>query len=1202
MAIILNGTNQYIELPQTVLAGATTFTIEIEAQTTCYITQPNNYQWPTFVGREIGGTYQNDFGLCVNDGYLCFWSEPKTGGSNSTRNTTTMAYIADGAYHKMAVVAADGAIDLYCDGVNVAHTDNVNPCITDSYTILMGYNSDNSSWLPFVLQEARFWNVARNASDLFSAIDGSETELKAWLRCKATDVDISAQTLKDYSSYNQNVKIYNYTPYIIVTANFDTCRIKQNDSYAGFRYENVGYREKTYLGGHTIENATGEKTKTGVAFWQPSKNDSNPFPSVQLPSLSELWVKFDIYRNGTAWRLYLNSDNGGGHLGFYDDGTLHCVVSNSRVANAPTSTNGLHTILFHAISDATAGTVEYWYDGEKITSYVGKVNNGLPFDKICFQADNANALFSNIIISETQIGFDEDAAAESIWIQPTISSNGTWDESDLAVKSSSGTTNPYRGFNDECNDYADYFDTGSYLDICLKDTIKVDHLNLYCQNNYLPASGLLFYSDDGENYTECGSWTDELGTSTVATVSCTNSAKHKYWRLQITARPTKRPGNKGAFGNINFFAQGTVSFIVTASFDTCRKVTNIVTPSVDTCRKTGNIITANVDTLRRLGTTVTVTANFDTCRKLGITQTAKFDTCRRLGVTAIANFDTCRKLAQTVTAKFDTLRKLTQTVTVNFDTCRKVNNLVTAKFDTRRLIPHTVSYKPDEMQPPETKTPYNRLVSAQISIREQTVCDDITLDIANCDLVPYDPLKGSLLDYDFSDYIVRSTSHQEAVMTINSMIDWKKYIAVALRYPYFNGDGDVEEAVEDDTPQLRAWRNSSSIIGGKQAYSYTKKPTTTAQYHLNYIADCLGVDRFFLFDDFVPSNGYGNETITYLSLISNFFSWSKEVPWRQINVFIRDNVLYAIQRGKEPNTVILDNIRHSRPQIQREVMAISKSRWLALGAHIVKDYYIWTEWDDTDDEGRLTAFSVGNGSIKVTYGDGGYIRSLSALNLQGSHDVEYDYKNITPLHKQIYEKHTIKDSDGNTETSELYSTPLGNGQSISTYLDEDGKIASSIVSSNRNPSGRIVAHGGIGGERTFKYHYILEDSFGNSLDIDLDSEQDTSIFPVYDVSNVEYNPPQEYGYTHTGVTIKAPDTDPLQNLLWDEIKAYNNKTQEVVSLDILCPVKNGVPDYGHIIDFRDKLILNGHEYYLMSNTAKISPRELRQSITMVRWY
>lgn len=965
-----------------------------------------------------------------------------------------------------------------------------------------------------------------------------------------------------------------------------------------FRYENIGYREQTYLAGHTVEDSTGAQTKTGVAFYQTAKDDNNPYPTMILPSLPEIWVKFDVYRDVTQWRLYCNSDDGGGFLGLwaYSDGRLYLRAQGKDKHQSPfTATNGLHTVLFHAVADATAGLAEYWWNGEKITSYAGNVNNGKTFAKLCFQSDNANALFSNIIISDTEIDLNEDAASKSLWIQPILTANGNFGEDDFAVRASTNRTDTYCAFDAYTSNYADYFPVNGYIDLYFNTPIIVHSMYLYTAKKYLGANGILYWSDDGENYTQGGTWFDTEGTSTHAIVNCIENYEHNYWRLQVSQNPLQRPSSQSAFSNINIFATASGKRTVKVSFDTCRRINNVVTLTADTCR--------------RLIQIRNITARFDVCRNLGKRIIISADTQRKLYYGIKVKADTERRIKNCIKIYYDTERKLSQRIKIAFDTERRIKNIVKFKSDTCRLIPYSFVYQPTETPPtPSVNNPNNRLVSAQISIKEQSVCDDITLEVANCSLLPFAPLQGGLLDYDFSDYMVKSTSHQNIIMTINSMINWQKYISTAMRYPYFDEDGEAETATADDQPRIKIGGNSIryglSIVGGKRAFANTKHPTATAKKHLRYIADCLGLDGYHCwFDDFVPSNGCGNEIIGYLSLLSNMFSWSKEVPWREINVFVRDNVLYAVQRGHEPNEIDITNFGKTRPQIRREVLSLSKTYLTPLGATIVKDYYLDYESNNVDENGNLKQYNVGNSTITITVSGTSEVTSEEVINPDGSkHSVEYEYNKITPRHSQIREKHTFTDKDGNAETKELWHTTLGNGRTITDALDEDGNVSNSVISTSKGEERKILGTFTIGGERVYKYHYLVADSFGNGAKIDFDSEQDTTLFPVYSTENVEYTPPSIEAGTHTGMTVKAPANDPLQKKLFEEICEYNAKIQETVTVDLLCTVQNGVPEYGHIINFLDRIIMDGNVYFLAANTVKITTHEFRQSLQLIRWY
>lgn len=197
----------YAELPLEVLAGATTFTIEAKISTTSAKSSSNNWTWGTIAGREIGGHWQDDFGFCVNNGKLCFWAEPISGGSSSTNNTTSNAVVNDGAIHDVAVVSSNGAIDLYCDGVSVAHTDNVNAKISSAQTILLSWDSNDNSYLKMNLYELRCWSVARSSAEIAANISGNEAGLEGWYKP-------SADGLQDYSGNSRHATLYGSPAYV----------------------------------------------------------------------------------------------------------------------------------------------------------------------------------------------------------------------------------------------------------------------------------------------------------------------------------------------------------------------------------------------------------------------------------------------------------------------------------------------------------------------------------------------------------------------------------------------------------------------------------------------------------------------------------------------------------------------------------------------------------------------------------------------------------------------------------------------------------------------------------------------------------------------------------------------------------------------------------------------------------------------------
>lgn len=69
------------------------------------------------------------------------------------------------------------------------------------------------------------------------------------------------------------------------------------------------------------------------------------------------------------------------------------------------------------------------------------------------------------------------------------------------------------------------------------------------------------------------------------------------------------------------------------------------------------------------------------------------------------------------------------------------------------------------------------------------------------------------------------------------------------------------------------------------------------------------------------------------------------------------------------------------------------------------------------------------------------------------------------------------------------------------------------------------------------------------------------------------------------------------DLLW-----LNRKTEETVTLDLISKVVDGVPEINHIVDFTERIIFNGAEYFLVSNNISFTPRKLIQKLQLIRWY
>jgi len=200
---------------------------------------------------------------------------------------------------------------------------------------------------------------------------------------------------------------------------FDTERIVNKT----WRYENYGTATLLTVAGNTLTNLPIEKSGIRSAFWQSGRE-----ACFGIPPAKELWVKWDLYYTGSAkWRVY-NRENGNdtGVARQSDATSLVCYINGPTMVNvkpAGTITKAARkTYLLHMVSDATDGIIELWVDGQKHYSdnfqsqglvYKGNVNNGDYFTGFYMQSDNNTNLFSNVIISDRQIGLNENTWKET---------------------------------------------------------------------------------------------------------------------------------------------------------------------------------------------------------------------------------------------------------------------------------------------------------------------------------------------------------------------------------------------------------------------------------------------------------------------------------------------------------------------------------------------------------------------------------------------------------------------------------------------------------------------------------------------------------------------------------------------------------------------------------------------------------------------
>ena len=521
--------------------------------------------------------------------------------------------------------------------------------------------------------------------------------------------------------------------------------------------------------------------------------------------------------------------------------------------------------------------------------------------------------------------------------------------------------------------------------------------------------------------------------------------------------------------------------------------------------------------------------------------------------------DTSRSLNTSIAMRADTLRdiRIVKKITVTSDTQRRIGRCGTVLVDTKRIlvkqsriladtrieIPHTLTY---------AEFRERGIRSFSVTLGELSLSDNIQLETVQ-PLSIGDSVQGRVLDYAFR-FLVEETSQRGIVQSIKGT-----YSKDTLLY----------------TP----------------IHIYVERAKVSR--YAAEIAASLGLRLHHLTDDFTPSQNFEGSGMTYHDFISALFGWTAKLPQRQINVFIRGDTLHIIQRGMEESVIDITNWPHAQPTIERKLL---RSVWHSshndsTGAHNEEDTVpvpftgtiSFKEISRTYSNGFLVRETNENGYSTYTY-DGEYLAEKRTHNVDGSTSrTDYAY---AATGRDIYlfkewERTTEAVNDGKKHTEYdwedwsrekgteriTHHAPLGYGW-YATTVYVDGVLEGSSLSQGK-PGGKASLFTIEQSNLSLGASYASDDSLPYSSLIDTE-------FPIV---GAEY-----------------------LRMLTKEIEWLNRKTQETVTVEIRARIRSGVPDIDHIVDFTERIRFEGHEFFLQSNTVELTPRLLRQTIKMVRWY
>lgn len=578
-----------------------------------------------------------------------------------------------------------------------------------------------------------------------------------------------------------------------------------------------------------------------------------------------------------------------------------------------------------------------------------------------------------------------------------------------------------------------------------------------------------------------------------------------------------------------------------------------VRAEADTKRSLLTIVEA--DTERRVLAPVVKLA-FDTARTLTNDRihdvAVSLDTRRNVDLTHV-DFDVARILSQHIQSGHDTHRRVAVPTKVTCRTRRVLQNRVTVSADTKIIIPYRLP-APDTDHP---LAPFHAFGTRSFSftLGELTLSDTFQLETVQ-PLAIGDAVEGQLLDYHFR-FLVEETSQQDLVQSVKGMYDRDALLYTPIYIC-------VDEAL--------------------------------VSYYVQEIAAAMDWQVDMNCDDFIPSQNYENSGMTYQDFISSLFGWTSRLPQRQINVFLRGNTLHIIQRGQEQSVIDITDWPHGRPTIERHLV---RSVW-SSGNNDNPNNRAHNEEDDEPVpftgtisfqdisrhyvDGYLVDEETQNGYTHYAYADG-YLTTKQTHNVDGStSQTEYSYATTENDRYLFCEKEHATD-------------PIDDGRKHDHYDWQDWE--------NKNFTERVTYHAPLGGGWYGTTVYEDGELVGSSL-AQGKSGGKASQYTI-DQSNLGLggrykNRDDGQNWTPIGSSEFPVKGEDYLLFLTKQIWWLDRKTQETVTLDITANVRNGVPDVQHIVDFTERIRFAGNEYFLVSNTVELTPRSLRQTIKMTRWY
>lgn len=258
-------------------------------------------------------------------------------------------------------------------------------------------------------------------------------------------------------------------------------------------------------------------------------------------------------------------------------------------------------------------------------------------------------------------------------------------------------------------------------------------------------------------------------------------------------------------------------------------------------------------------------------------------------------------------------------------------------------------------------------------------------------------------------------------------------------------------------------------------------------------------------------------------------------------------------------------------------------------------------------------YQYGERMVLAGYNDKGGVTFYREYNkdkvITTTNDISYQYvstkadglylREEAAYTKRITQEMTVLSRDPNS-SSVGWKTTSAESEWVQTfhYPIGNGWYGQSVYK-NGEPQGSNISQGAPGNKVTPYTINEVQKTFTTAVityrdNGDKDKEKHKSLEDKYKKLREKLSP-------ITDVSFPVRDIEMLFELTF-ALEWLNRKTQEEISVDIIDTIKDGIPTFNHIVDFTERVMLDGAEYFLVSNNISFTPRKLIQKLRLIRWY